>query len=159
MLAHAAYFLDPLFSGGNAHSLLTVERLGRILRDQWRRPGMPRALADYNRMLLREINLLDRLIHGCYRSFDRFDVFSTYVMDYFAAAIHCEKRRRAGAAGCDAGFLFAESAQFRAMMRRHHALLRDASVEELQYLVARELAPINVAGLCDPAKRNMYPFV
>ena len=159
MLAHAAYFLDPLFSGGNAHSLLAVERLGRIIRDQWGRPGMQRALADYNRMLLREVNLLDRLIHGCYQSFDRFDVFTAYVMDYFAAAIHCEKRRRAGAVGCEGGFLFAESPQFRATVRRHHATLRIARTEELQQRVARDLAPINVAGLCDPAKRNMYPFV
>jgi FADH2 O2-dependent halogenase len=159
MLAHAAYFLDPLFSGGNAHALLTVERLGRIFRDGWGQPGMGRALADYNKMLLREVNLLDRLIHGCYRSFDHFDVFSAYVMDYFAAAIHCEKRRRAGAVGCDGGFLFAENPKFRAMVRRHHALLSAARSDDLQRQVALDLAPINVAGLCDPAKRNMYPFV
>ncbi|HLW68473.1 MAG TPA: FAD-dependent oxidoreductase, partial [Gemmataceae bacterium] len=31
MLAHAAYFIDALYSSGNAHSLLTIERLARIL--------------------------------------------------------------------------------------------------------------------------------
>jgi FADH2 O2-dependent halogenase len=40
MLAHAGYFLDPLFSSGNAHSLLTIERLARIFARHWSRPTM-----------------------------------------------------------------------------------------------------------------------
>jgi tetracycline 7-halogenase / FADH2 O2-dependent halogenase len=159
MLAHAAYFLDPLFSGGNAHSLLTVERLARILREHWGRPGLRRALAAYNRLLLREVNLLDRMIHGCYECFGRFESLSAFVMDYFAAAIHCEKRRRSGALGPEGGFLFADDAEFRAKVRRHYRLLTQVDARELERQVACDLAPINVAGLCDPAKRNMYPFV
>jgi tetracycline 7-halogenase / FADH2 O2-dependent halogenase len=158
MLAHAAYFLDPLFSGGNAHTLLTIERLGRILRDHWGQPSLRRELETYSRMLLREVNLLDRMIHGCYRCFGRFDLLAGYVMDYFAAAIHCEHRRRAGTVGPEQGFLFAENADFRAAVRRHYNVLGIASAEELQREVARDLAPINVTGLCDPGKLNMYPF-
>ncbi len=158
MLAHAAYFLDPLFSGGNAHSLLTVERLGRLLRDHWGHPSLRRELDGYNRMLLREVNLLDRLIDGCYRCFGRFDLLGAFVMNYFAAAVHCEHRRRAGATGPEAGFLFAADAGFRNAVRRHHRLLGTASADELIRQVARDIATINVAGLCDPGKRNMYPF-
>src|SRR5262249_45285200 len=47
MLAHAAYFLDPLFSSGNAHSLLTIERLTRILARHWGRPSLKRELEAY----------------------------------------------------------------------------------------------------------------
>jgi FADH2 O2-dependent halogenase len=159
MLAHAAYFLDPLFSGGNAHTVLTIERLGGILREHWGRPSLRRHLDNYSRMLLREVNLLDRLIHGCYRCFGRFDLLAAYVMNYFAAAIHCEKRRRAGEAGPEGGFLLADSAAVRSSVRRHYAMLGRSSAEELRCEVARDLAPINVAGLCDPGKRNMYPFV
>jgi FADH2 O2-dependent halogenase len=158
MLAHSAYFLDPLFSGGNAHSLLTIERLGRILRDHWGQPSLQRALASYNRSLLREVNLLDRLIHGCYQCFGRFDLLGNYVMNYFAAAIHCEKQRRAGTVGPEGGFLFADDRTFTAGVRRHHSMLTHADAEELRHEVARDLAPINVTGLCDPSKRNMYPF-
>jgi FADH2 O2-dependent halogenase len=158
MLAHAAYFLDPLFSGGNAHSLLTIERLGRILRDHWGRPSLRRELDRYGRHLLREVNLLDRLVHGCYRCFTRFDLLGAYVMNYFAAAIHCEHRRRAATAGPENGFLFADSAWFRAAVRRHYSLLATSTVEELRRMVARDLSPINVTGLCDPERRNMYPF-
>jgi FADH2 O2-dependent halogenase len=159
MLAHAAYFLDALFSGGNAHSMLTIERLARILGEHWGRPGLRRALAIYNRQLLREVNLLDRMVHGCYRCFGRFDLLGEFVMNYFAAAIHCEKRRRAGTCGPEGGFLFADNAAFRASVRRHYVILGKTSAQELHRQVARDLAPINVAGLCDPGKRNMYPFV
>lgn len=158
MLAHAAYFLDPLFSGGNAHTLVTVERLGRIFREHWNRPSLRRELSTYGRKLLREVNLLDRLIHGCYRCFGRFSHLTAYVMNYFAAAIHCEQRRRAGAAGPEGGFLFADGGDFRAAVRRHYAMLDVVAAEELHRAVARDLAPINVAGLCDLSKRNMYPF-
>jgi FADH2 O2-dependent halogenase len=158
MLAHAAYFLDPLFSGGNAHTLLTIERLGSIFRDHWGRPSLRRELDRYGRHLLREVNLLDRLIDGCYRCFTRFDLLGAYVMNYFAAAIHCEHRRRAGTAGPDSGFLFADSPWFRAAVRRHYSLLAAATPEELHRVVARDLSPINVTGLCDPSKRNMDPF-
>jgi FADH2 O2-dependent halogenase len=157
-LAHAAYFLDPLFSGGNAHTLLTVERLGHILREHWNRPSLRRELGAYNRALLREVNLLDRMIHGCYRCFGRFDHLTEFVMDYFAAAIHCEHRRRAGKADARGGFLYADSAAFRGAVRRHYALLRNATPDELHREVARDVSPVNVAGLCDPSKRNMYPF-
>ena len=40
LLPHAAYFLDAPFSGGNAHTLLGVERLGRIFQDHWGRPSL-----------------------------------------------------------------------------------------------------------------------
>ncbi len=158
MLAHAAYFLDPLFSAGNAHTLLTIERLARILRDHWGQPSLSQRLAGYSRALLREVNLLDRLISGCYHCFGRFDLLTSYTMDYFAAAIHCEHRRRDGTAGPDAGFLLADCGRFRAAVRRHYALVLEGKVGELRETVARDLAPINVAGLCDPSKRNMYPF-
>jgi tetracycline 7-halogenase / FADH2 O2-dependent halogenase len=156
MLAHAAYFLDPLFSGGNAHTLRTIERLGQIFRAHWGQPSLLRELNIYNRKLLREVNLLDRLIAGCYRCFNRFDLLGSYVMNYFAAAIFCEEERRGG--GPDHDFLLADSPAFRAGVRRHYAMLTPSSAAELQHQVARDLAPINTTGLCDPAKHNMYPY-
>ena len=69
MLAHAAYFLDALFSGGNAHSLLTIQRLARILEQHWGRAIADRDSSSTTRTrLLREADYLDRLIHGCYRA-------------------------------------------------------------------------------------------
>ena len=121
LLPHAAYFLDPLFSGGNAHTLLGVERLGRLFREHWGRPSLDAELAEYERMLFREVAFLDRLIHGSYSAFGRFGLMATYTMYYFAGAIHSEGRRRRGEAGPGDEFLFSHDPAFRAALWRAHA--------------------------------------
>jgi FADH2 O2-dependent halogenase len=163
MLAHAAYFLDPLFSSGNAHSLLTIERLTRIFARHWGRSSLKDELAAYETALLREVDFVDRLVHGCYRAFGRFDLMAAFTMYYFAGAIHSEERRRAGFAGERDEFLFSHDSRFReAFGRGYERLLNavrlDSPVAEYERQVARDVAPINTAGLCDPAKKNMYPY-
>ncbi len=123
LLPHAAYFLDPLFSGGNAHTLLGVERLGHLFREHWGRPSFDAGLADYERALFREVAFLDRLIHGSYQAFGRFGLLAAYTMYYFAAAIHSEGRRRRGEAGPGDEFLFSHHPPFRAALWRAHAAL------------------------------------
>ncbi|HEY1859259.1 MAG TPA: FAD-dependent oxidoreductase [Gemmataceae bacterium] len=165
MLAHAAYFLDPLFSSGNAHSLLTIERLTRIFARHWGRSSLKTELAEYEAALLREVDFVDRLVHGCYRSFGNFDLLAAFTMYYFAGAIHSEERRRAGLAGERDEFLFSHHPPFREAFRRGYERLLEAvkpvsgiSAAEYERQVARDIAPYNTAGLCDPGKRNMYPF-
>jgi hypothetical protein len=34
-----------------------------------------------------------------------------------------------------------------------------AQGEDFRAFVAREIEPYNVAGLCDPNRRNMYPYL
>ncbi|HVS36162.1 MAG TPA: FAD-dependent oxidoreductase [Gemmataceae bacterium] len=166
LLPHAAYFLDPLFSGGNAHTLLGVERLGRIFRRHWGRPSLDAALADYERMLFHEVAFLDRLIHGSYTAFRRFGLMATYTMYYFAGAIHAEGRRRRGEAGPADEFLFSHDPAFRAALWRAHADLVRLCAEpagygdaEFQRRTARDIGAFNPAGLCDCEKNNLYPFV
>jgi FADH2 O2-dependent halogenase len=167
MLAHAAYFLDALFSGGNAHTLLSIQRLARILEQHWGKTSLAGQLADYDAALQREVDLLDRLIHGCYRAFGRFDLMGPYTMYYFTGAHQSETRRRQGKAGPDDGFLFAHHAPFRsALSRGYEALLELAGgpsfchdvADTFQAQVAQDIAPYNNAGFCDLRKRNMYPY-
>ena len=166
LLPHAAYFLDPLFSGGNAHTLLGVERLGRLFREHWRRPSLDAGLADYERALFREVAFLDRLIHGSYQAFGRFGLLAAYTMYYFAGAVHSEGRRRRGEAGPGDEFLFSHDPSFRAALWQAHAALGRLAREpagrgeaDFRRQVARDIASFNSAGLCDPAKNNLYPFV
>jgi len=168
MLSHAAYFLDALFSGGNAHSLLTIQRLARILEQHWAKPSLALELADYDARLLREADFLDRLIHGCYRAFGKFELFAAYVMYYFVGAIQSESRRRQSIADHQEGFLFSHHPPFHAAVCRGHedilalAAMRPHGHSEatgFQRQVARDVAAYNPAGLCDPNKKNMYPFV
>jgi tetracycline 7-halogenase / FADH2 O2-dependent halogenase len=162
MLSHAAYFLDPFFSGGIAHSLLSIERLGEILERHWEQPSLVQQLERYQTAMFREVDFLDLLIDGCYQTFHSFPLFASYSMYYFAAAILGETRRRAGTAGIWDGFLSADWPGLREAVARTHGELptlsaRDASA--LENRVARDIAAINTAGLCDPLKKNMYPFV
>jgi FADH2 O2-dependent halogenase len=161
MLAHAAYFLDPLFSSGNVHSLLTVERLTRILARHWGRSSLKAELAEYEAALFREVDFIDRLVHGCYRSFGRFDLMAAFTMYYFAGAIYLEERRRAGQAGERDEFLFSHDPRFRAAFTRGYKRLLEPDCQPSEYerQVARDIAPINTTGLCEPAKKNMYPYL
>lgn len=160
MLAHAAYFLDALFSSGNAHSLLTIERLARIFARHWGKESMSAELAAYEAALRREVDFLDRLVHGCYRAFGRFDLLAAFTMYYFAGAIHSEERRQKGLAGERDEFLFSHHPPFRAaFVRAYERLLEAPPAAEYERQVARDIAPYNTAGLCDPAKQNMYPYV
>ncbi len=165
MLAHAAYFLDALFSSGNAHSLLTIERLGRILARHWGRPSLHDELAEYEAALLREVDFVDRLVHGSYQAFGNFDLMAAYTMYYFTGAIHSEERRQQGIAGERDEFLFSHHPPFRAAFERGYERLLElasasdpAAVRAYERQVAQDIAPYNTAGLCDPSKKNMYPY-
>ncbi len=162
MLAHAVYFLDPFFSGGNAHSLLSIERLADILDRCWERPSLVAELRQYEQALLREVDFLDLLIHGCYQTFGRFPLFAAYSMYYFAAAILSETRRRSGSGDPWEGFLACDQPGLHEAVRGAHDHLNhlsEADTPALQKRVANDIAHFNFAELCDPAKKNMYPFV
>jgi FADH2 O2-dependent halogenase len=166
MLAHAGYFLDALFSSGNAHSLLTIERLARIFARHWGTAAMKEELAAYDAALQREVDFVDRLVHGSYRAFRHFELLAAYTMYYFAGAIHSEERRRAGLAGERDEFLFSHHPPFRAALERGYERLVElteavpSSPDRREYdqQVKKDIAPYNTAGLCHPEKRNMYPY-
>jgi len=166
MLAHAAYFIDALYSSGNAHSLLTIERLGRILAECWGRASLPNALCEYEATLFREIDFVDRLVHGSYHSFRHFDVMAAFSMYYFAGAIFSEERRRQGRAQPTDEFLFSHEPAFRTAFESGYDRLLQltahspdaAASAEFALQVSRDIVPYNTVGLCDPAKKNMYPY-
>jgi len=75
--------------------------------------------------LHREIEMLDWLIHGCYRAFHHFELFASYVMYYFAAAITCETRRRSGVASGANDFLLSHDPIFRPRLKEAYEVLLD----------------------------------
>ena len=153
MLPSAAAFIDPLFSTGIPLTLLGVERLARIL-EKGRPSGGP--FDDYEHVTLAEADHTARFIAGCYAAFPRFDQLAAYSMFYFAAASYSEMSRRLGVHATDRRFLCADRPAFadalvRLSPRSHGPDARYASA------VAQSVEPLNIAGLCDPGKRNWYP--
>lgn len=168
MLPHTAYFLDPLHSAGNAHTLSGIERLMNIFAECWVSPDRASRLAEYEQAIRREAVLLDSLIHGCYTGFARFELMTAFSMMYFAAATFSEHRLRRGRDGSDQAFLQADNPGFAEAVSTAHAAVRELAarpnltareVSGYHHKVAGLIAAYNVAGLCDPTRRNMYPHL
>ena len=166
LLPGAAYFIDPLLSPGNAHTMHGVERLSRIFESWPDRGAMAVGLDEYDSRLQAEVDFLDPLIHGCYLAIDSLPLLAAYTMYYFAGAIHSEERRRDGTAEGADGFLHSHDEAFRGrVMEAYHDLADitegpvDAGVvEAFASRVAADIEPWNTTGLCDPERQNMYPY-
>jgi FADH2 O2-dependent halogenase len=168
MLPLAAYTLDALHSSGNAHTLYGIERLTSIFERNLGREEFYAALQEHERTLQTEIDLIDQMVHGCYRAFANFDLFVSFAMFYFAAAHNSEDRRRRGRAGPGDAFLLAGDPAFRRAIDTCYDRLLELTaaglptsdrVREFRNLVARSIEPFNIAGLCDDSRHNMYPFI
>jgi FADH2 O2-dependent halogenase len=158
MLPSAAGFVDPLFSTGIPLTLLGIERLAAQLGPAGEagprirtRPAAP--LEEYSRATLGEVDHTAAFVAGCYGGFPRFDAFAAYSMIYFVAASYSEMARRVGSPARPRRFLCAD-----------HPLLGPAALE-LQpaasgdgyaAAIAAACEPLNIAGLCEPGKRNWY---
>ncbi len=164
MLPSAAAFVDPLFSTGIPLTLLGIERIARILegRSTPDIPGYPGVGSStsgvwdrYSQLTLAESTHTADYIAGCYAAFPRFDQFTAYSMFYFAAASFGEMARRLGVNSGAARFLGADRTSFAEALAR---LSPQSHGPDRAYAaaVARSIEPLNIAGLCDPGKRNWY---
>ena len=161
MLPHAAAFIDPMHSGGIAHTLAAIERLGGIFEAE--EPLRPALLAGHARTTARELDLLDRLVAGGYTTSGRFDLFRCLAMYYFAGADHRERQRRAGDAAAGTAWLNADdeaycSAVAGACEEARHLVASGADGIEFESRVARDIEPWNHVGLCDRQRANLYDY-
>ncbi len=168
MLPLAAYTLDALHSSGNAHTLYGIERLAAIFERRLGGEELYAALQQHARMLQSEIELIDQIVHGCYRGFVDFELAASFAMFYFAGAHNSEDLRRRGRAGPQTAFLLADNSEFRKAVDGCYARLIETtsrggpSADErsaFRALVKGVITPFNIAGLCDDSRRNMYPFI
>jgi FADH2 O2-dependent halogenase len=161
MLPHAAYALDALFSIGNAHTLLGIERLARALESCWNRSRLAEALQEDEQALQAEIDHVDALVHACYRSFGRARVFAATSMFYFVGAHGAELARGESKSRPEDRFLSSHHAELAAAVREAPARIACIASERDEVLyedwVRSQLVPLNRGGFCDPAKANLYP--
>lgn len=162
-LPHTAGFIDPLHSTGIAHSLCGVERLLHLLGQTGGGAALAAALPSYEATVFREIDLIDLLVAGCYRTLGRFRLFATWSMLYFAAATTYERRRATEGYAPQREFLNADDATFRGLVERLYDELGSVEPGEdaerrFEERVARALEPYNHVGLFDPAAQNLYRY-
>jgi tetracycline 7-halogenase / FADH2 O2-dependent halogenase len=167
-LPHTVGFIDPLHSTGIAHALSAIERLADIIRahSQQRRldvsPAFGAALQEYDVQLRGELKLVDQLVAGCYRTLEDFRLFAAFSMLYFAAATTHERCRVESRAEKRQGFLCADDARFRNIVRDVTDCIPAGDVTspevvaQFEATVAKAIEPYNRVGLCDAAVHNMY---
>jgi FADH2 O2-dependent halogenase len=170
LLPTAATFLDPLHSTGNAHTLSGIERLAGIFsryKGQWHDSDFHAALQNYHSTLQAETRLLDRVIHGCFLTLGDMDLFEAAASFYFVAAIWAENRRRTGVWQSHEAFLGAHDAEWMNIVQQSCQELCQLMTEDQPPEVSRRafvdrvrerIAHYNLAGLCDPARRKLYPY-
>lgn len=166
-LPHTAGFIDPLHSTGIAHSLSGVERILSAFTNYRHKPAaINKALQRYGQSVIKELEFIDLLVDGCYRSMDHFELFHTYTMLYFTAAINYEQQRIKGNFKSEGKlFLSAGHERIRAISRRGYkklrTLLRGNTVSQREITSFKEevdkaIRPFNRAGLLNPEIAHMY---
>lgn len=167
LLPFTAYGMDALHSTGNTHALVGIERLLTLLATPRSDDELAAGLRNYAMSLRREIDVIDCVVAGSYRAFKCFPVFVAYSMLYFAAATVSEQRRRQAGGATAGGFVLASEAAFASRVLLCHRELEklmsqsEISADQIatfEKLIASEIAPYNIAGLCDPERQNQYPF-
>lgn len=172
LMPHAYAFVDPLYSTGIAWSLRAVERLALEFESVVTGKRVPDAgmLARYDAMLGAEADQIDRLVAGAYEAMTHFDLFAAHAMLYFGTVSFAEVSQRL--TGDEAapwkGFLGVGDAVLEPLpregLRRLRAITGDhgnaGTPDERRGFadwVSRAIGPRNIAGLADPARRNLYP--
>lgn len=163
LLPSAAGVIDPLLSTGFPLTLLGVLRLVDILDRT--RPGGARevALAEYERITLRELDATERLVSALYASMDDPPLFKRLSRLYFAAASFSEAVRRLGRADLAPGFLLHAHPTFGPELEActELAVSRPTGVvrRALEDRLDRAIEPFDTAGLLDRTRRDWYPVL
>jgi FADH2 O2-dependent halogenase len=161
MLPSAAGFVDPLLSTGFPLTLLGVSRLAEIIDLHWGTAQFGVCLKGYAARTEKELLAAGRLIGALYTAMDRFPLFASLSLLYFAAASYSEAARRLGKAHLAGSFLLCDDERFSMAAERCFEQARrvqtEAEMREVAKEVARAIEPFNIAGLGDPGRRNWYP--
>ena len=172
MMPHAYGFVDPLFSTGIAWGLRAVERLALAFESaaQHRRVPDLEMLARYDSALSAEADQIDLVVAGAYEAMAHFDLFAAQAMLYFATVSFAEASQRlvpkeAAAWGGFLGVgdpvlepLAGESLRrLRQITQRKSETGSAAERAAFAQWITQSIAPRNIAGLADPARRNLYP--
>lgn len=158
MLPSAAAVIDPLFSTGIPLALLGVDRIGRAIREAWGRPEFEERMRAHERETLFEADAAARLVGAAYSCFGSFPHFVGIASCYLASVSFSEVCYRLGDRGRANGFLACRDAEYAKAFHEVAAMARArADLTEFSSRVAEAVASMNVAGFCDPRRRNWYP--
>jgi FADH2 O2-dependent halogenase len=168
LLPSAAGFIDPLLSTGFPLTLLGIERLVRILEEDWGRARFEDRLNQYESRTRHELARAEELIAALYATMGDFPIFSRLSLLYFAATAFTERarrRRRPELAGNI--FLLGEHVSFGPGLTEICRRARDlyateapsaAAMQSLRRDIDAVLEPVDLGGLRQDERRNWHPL-
>ncbi len=151
-------FVDPLHSTGIAHALSGVARVAeQLIADGSVDASTSARWVSYDRQLRQEIEWIDLVVGGCYRSLPSFATFCAFASWYFVAAIQFERVMSRDPSRWPDGYLSCENDSLRRNAEVSYALLgrqsESASIESIR----RGIAPWNDVGLLEPMRGQRIP--
>lgn len=161
LLPSAAGFVDPLLSTGFPLTLLGVTRLAEILERDWNSNRWMGSLAAYASKTDRELIATSQLIGALYANMDKFPVFTSISLLYFAAASFSETVRRLGKPHLAKSFLLHDDPNFGPasahILEQAKNIRSPQEAHTLHAEVMRTIEAFNIAGLGDESRQNWYP--
>src|SRR5262249_35657476 len=115
-------------------------------------------LREYGEITLAEADHTASFIAACFAAFPQFENFTSYSMFYFAAASFSEMARRLGRERLARRFLASDNPAFAAATLELGRALQSGrpDLKVFEQEVGKRADCLNIAGLCDPGKRNWY---
>ena len=161
LLPHAFGFVDPMFSTGIAWSLHGVMRAAELLSGDL--PPSRRELERYDAILQVEADQIGGLIAGALHAAHDFRLFCSWSFLYFSMVAWQETRQRLDLAG-PAAFLGADQEDRRSLLLEARIRLDEALAKstedgrrDFESWIAQQIAPIDLIGLADETRNNLYP--
>lgn len=161
LLPSAAGVVDPLLSTGFPLTLLGITRLGKLLKSAWQGPAFSPGLEEYSQLTTLELETTARLVGALYATMDRFELFSSLSLLYFAAASFSETARRLRKPQLADSFLLCRNPVFARQLQQFcGAACRPNSAEDTERLASQireAIEPFDLAGLADHSRHPWYP--
>jgi tetracycline 7-halogenase / FADH2 O2-dependent halogenase len=168
LLPSAGGFIDPLLSTGFPLTLLGIERLVRILEEDWGRARFEERLRQYESRTRHELDRAEQLIAALYAAMGDFQAFSRLSLLYFAAAAFTERARRQRRPDLAGNlFLLGEHASFgpglteichQARELYATAAPSTSALRRLRRDIDAVLEPVDLGGLRHDERRNWHPL-
>ncbi|MCY2984889.1 MAG: tryptophan 7-halogenase [Planctomycetota bacterium] len=151
-------FVDPLHSTGIAHALSGVLRIAELLVAEGTVDSSQSARwVAYDDQLRREIEWIDLLVGGCYRSLPSFPTFCAFAAWYFVAAIQFERAMARDPSLWSNGYLSCEINPMKEKARLSYQQLMSQSEESNIESIRRAIEPWNDVGLLTPVSGQRIP--
>jgi len=163
LVPSAAGVIDPLLSTGFPLTLLGIHRLLEILERRWEGRERERALREYERVTLSELDATERLVAALYATMTDPPLFKRLSLLYFAAASFSEAVWRLGKPSLAPGFLLSAHPVFGPALigcsldaiAAPQGTRRSALLDRID----RAIEPFDTAGLLDRRRCDWYPVL